>query len=230
MRAPVRFAPAELLASDPLLADTNLLAGSWDGRACAKKRQRHRSLRERRWHLGESMKDFLIDMRRVLKGDEDQVGRPHLPDTPESGRVWRDQLYGGDKWLYDDGYGFLLSRSTTKRTGRITGTEAIIIIRGTVASRARRGKKRLCRCGKNSSATHFLLLFLSQGTPMFLAGDEFGNSQNGNNNAYCQDNEIFWLNWHQLETNRDIYEFVKYMIAFRKSASSVPSAGGAEKY
>ena len=39
---------------------------------------------------------------------------------------------------------------------------------------------------------------------MFLAGDEFGNSQNGNNNAYCQDNEISWLNWHQLETNRDI--------------------------
>lgn len=52
---------------------------------------------------------------------------------------------------------------------------------------------------------------------MFLAGDEFGNSQNGNNNAYCQDNEISWLNWHQLETNRDIYEFVKYMIAFRKA-------------
>ena len=52
---------------------------------------------------------------------------------------------------------------------------------------------------------------------MFLAGDEFGNTKFGNNNSYCQDNEISWLNWHQLETNRDIYEFVKYMIAFRKA-------------
>ena len=60
------------------------------------------------------------------------------------------------------------------------------------------------------------MLFLSQGTPMILAGDEFGNSQSGNNNAYCQDNEISWLNWNLLETNRDIYEFVKYMIEFRK--------------
>ena len=78
-------------------------------------------------------------------------------------------------------------------------------------------KKKIVQMRKKQLRNAFLLLFLSQGTPMFLAGDEFGNSQNGNNNAYCQDNEISWLNWHQLETNRDIYEFVKYMIAFRKA-------------
>lgn len=56
----------------------------------------------------------------------------------------------------------------------------------------------------------------SRGTPMFLAGDEFGNSQFGNNNAYCQDNEISWLNWDDLEKNQDLYHFFRYMIHFRK--------------
>ena len=65
----------------------------------------------------------------------------------------------------------------------------------------------------------FLLLFLSQGTPLLQAGDEFGSTKNGNNNSYCQDNEISWINWNLLETNRDIFEFVKYVIAFRKEHS-----------
>ena len=51
---------------------------------------------------------------------------------------------------------------------------------------------------------------------MFLAGDEFGNTQYGNNNGYCQDNEISWLNWNDLEKNRGLFEFFKYMIAFRQ--------------
>ncbi|WWR15869.1 alpha-amylase family glycosyl hydrolase [Lachnospiraceae bacterium JLR.KK008] len=60
------------------------------------------------------------------------------------------------------------------------------------------------------------VLLCSRGTPMFLAGDEFGNTQFGNNNAYCQDNIISWLDWSLLEKNHDIYRFFKYMIAFRK--------------
>ncbi len=59
------------------------------------------------------------------------------------------------------------------------------------------------------------VLMCSRGTPMFLAGDEFGNSQFGNNNSYCQDNEISWLNWNDLQKNRDLFEFFKFMIAFR---------------
>lgn len=51
---------------------------------------------------------------------------------------------------------------------------------------------------------------------MFLAGDEFGNTQYGNNNCYCQDNEISWLDWSLLEKNRELFEFFQYMIAFRK--------------
>ena len=59
------------------------------------------------------------------------------------------------------------------------------------------------------------LLMCSRGTPMFLAGDEFGNTQHGNNNSYCQDNEISWLDWTCLEKNRDLFEFFKFMIAYR---------------
>ena len=65
------------------------------------------------------------------------------------------------------------------------------------------------------------LLFLSNGTPMFCAGDEFMNTQGGNNNPYNQDNETTWLNWDLLQRNQDIFRFFKRMIAFRKAHPSL---------
>ncbi len=65
---------------------------------------------------------------------------------------------------------------------------------------------------KNFIAT----LFLSQGIPMFLAGDEFRRTQRGNNNAYCHDNDISWIDWSLLEKNRDLVRFTAGMIRFRK--------------
>lgn len=56
---------------------------------------------------------------------------------------------------------------------------------------------------------------LAQGVPLIQAGDEFGNSQNGNNNAYCQDNRIGWVNWKQLEKNRDYFNYVKELLTLR---------------
>ncbi len=61
------------------------------------------------------------------------------------------------------------------------------------------------------------VLMCSRGTPMFLAGDEFGNTQYGNNNCYCQDNKYSWLDWTLLEKNHDLFEFFQYMIKYRKS-------------
>lgn len=63
----------------------------------------------------------------------------------------------------------------------------------------------------------FSILLLSKGIPMLLAGDEFCNTQYGNNNAYCQDNEISWINWDDLTKNKSIFDFVKNLIAFRKN-------------
>jgi len=62
----------------------------------------------------------------------------------------------------------------------------------------------------------FLLNLFSQSTPMILAGDEFANSQKGNNNAYCQDNAISWLTWGDVDKNKELHTFVKDIIAFRK--------------
>ncbi|WP_051979153.1 glycogen debranching protein [Edaphobacter aggregans] len=65
------------------------------------------------------------------------------------------------------------------------------------------------------------LLLLSNGVPMFRAGDEFLNTQHGNNNPYNQDNETGWLDWNQLRANQDIFRFFKGMIAFRKNHPSL---------
>jgi len=60
-------------------------------------------------------------------------------------------------------------------------------------------------------------LLLAQGTPMVLAGDEFARTQQGNNNAYCQDNEISWVNWKNAENNRDLINFMQRLIAIRNA-------------
>jgi isoamylase len=65
------------------------------------------------------------------------------------------------------------------------------------------------------------LLMLANGIPMIVAGDEFLNTQRGNNNPYNQDNEITWLDWDRLEKNREIFRFFKLMIAFRKAHPSI---------
>jgi len=59
------------------------------------------------------------------------------------------------------------------------------------------------------------LLMVSRGVPMILYGDEAGRTQEGNNNTYCQDNELAWFDWDLLETNREIFEYFKKIIAFR---------------
>ena len=67
----------------------------------------------------------------------------------------------------------------------------------------------------------FAVLLFSRGTPMFLSGDEFCDTRNGNNNPYCLDNEVSWLDWSLLDKNQDMFQFVKYMIAFRKKHPSI---------
>lgn len=70
------------------------------------------------------------------------------------------------------------------------------------------------------------VLMMSRGTPMFLAGDEFLNTQFGNNNAYCQDNEISWLNWEDLKKNKDHFEYMKHVIRIRREHEAVRRFAG----
>ena len=78
-------------------------------------------------------------------------------------------------------------------------------------------KKQVLSLRKRQYENAISMLFLSQATPRLFMGDEFGNSQKGNNNPYCQDNEITWLDWKDQVKGKDLYEFTTKMIAFRKA-------------
>ncbi len=81
---------------------------------------------------------------------------------------------------------------------------------------------------RNRQVKNFLAATLiALGTPMLLMGDEFRRSQQGNNNAYCQDNDISWLNWGQLEKYSDIHSFVKQLIAIRLHPDTAAEKSGA---
>lgn len=165
--------------------------------------------------LGEYNDGFLVDMRRVLKGDEGQMGALAFrsrrnPDTfgvlnymaSNNGFTMADMVSYDQK--HNEANGEENRDGTDYNCSWNCGAEGSV----------RRKKIRQLR--KKQLRNAVLLLMLSQGTPLLLAGDEFGNSQDGNNNAYCQDNEISWLNWNNQKTNADQLEFVKHAIAFRK--------------
>jgi isoamylase len=75
---------------------------------------------------------------------------------------------------------------------------------------------RIVKLRKRQIRNFLATLFLSQGVPMLLAGDEFGRTQGGNNNAYCQDNEISWVDWRLRTANHDLLEFVRLLAQLRR--------------
>lgn len=78
-------------------------------------------------------------------------------------------------------------------------------------------KKAVLELRQQQIKNAFFLLLFAQGTPCILAGDEFENTQKGNNNVYCQDNPVGWLDWSKLEKKKELYDFVKTLIKIRKA-------------
>lgn len=78
--------------------------------------------------------------------------------------------------------------------------------------------EQVLRMRKKRIKNYFSLLLLSYGVPMILMGDEICRSQQGNNNTFCQDNELLWMNWNDVECHKEILNFVKQMIQLRKSS------------
>lgn len=198
-------APLKLLGEDPYLSRLKLLAGSWDGVNPGKCR-----------HLALYNDGFMADMRGFLKGDEghldllafytrnnpEKVGTiNYMADT--NGFTMMDMVSYDRKHNQDNGEDN--KDGTDYNQSWNCGEEG--------PSR----KKKIVRMRRKQLRNAMVLLFLSQGTPLLMAGDEFGRTKKGNNNSYCQDNEISWINWKLLETNRDIYEFTKALIRFRKA-------------
>lgn len=200
----VGFAPTYLIGSDPCLSETKLFATSWDGVAGGRKK-----------HLGEYNDGFMVDMRRVLKGDEDQMNNL-IFRSKRNPREWGviNYMANTNGFTMMDMVSYEMKHNEANGEGNQDGNSYNYTWNCGVEGATRR--KKILELRKKQIRNAWLLLFLSQGTPLLLAGDEFGNSKNGNNNSYCQDNEISWLNWNQQKTNQDIYNFVKYVIAFRK--------------
>ncbi len=166
--------------------------------------------------LAEANDSFMNDCRRVLKGDEQFLrafsyqlrcnpvgcGRVNYITNHDGftlmDLVSYDRKYNMDNGEYNrDGSDFNYSWNC--------GEEG--------PSRKREIRALRMRQRKNA----FAMLLFSQGTPMLLAGDEFGNSQNGNNNPYCHDNELSWTDWSAARSNKELSDFVQKAIAYRKA-------------
>lgn len=194
----------ELAAADPYLSGIKLIAERWgaeSGRSGAS--------------LAFCNEDFLREMRCLIKGDEGMVKALcfHIGNHPE-GALPIHFFANTNGFTMMDMVSYDVKHNEENGEENRDGPERNFSWNCGAEGATRSKKIRSLRRRQLRNA--FLLLFLCQGTPLFLAGDEFGNSQKGNNNAYCQDNMISWLDWRKLKTERELFEFVKCCIRFRK--------------
>jgi isoamylase len=204
------------IESDPVLAGTKFIAEAWDAAGL----YQVGSFAGDSWHEWNGR--FRDDVRRFLKGDRGTV--PNLakrvlgsPDIYEHKQ--REPEHSVNFVTCHDGFTLNdLVSYNQKHNGENgehnrDGTDDNLSwncgVEGLVEDPAVDSLRR--RQIKNFAALNFLAI----GTPMLLMGDEMRRSQKGNNNAYCQDNEISWLNWNLLKQHAEIHRFVRMMVAFR---------------
>ncbi|MEG1901367.1 MAG: alpha-amylase [Clostridium sp.] len=193
-----------LLTDDPYLSATKLLASGWSGETSSKHR-----------HLGEYNDGFMVDMRRFLKGDENQMNNLifRTKRNPEGFGVI-NYMADTNGFTMTDMVSYERKHNEANGEDNRDGSECNYTWNCGIEGPTR--KKKVVEMRKKQIRNAYLLLLLSQGTPMILSGDEFGTTKNGNNNSYCQDNEISWLNWNLFHSHQELFEFVQYAIAFRQ--------------
>lgn len=207
------------LAFDPVLSKTKLIAEAWDAGGLYQVGTFPAWNRWAEWNG-----KYRDDMRSFLKGDEGYamaaanriIGSPDIYDPEHRGcEASVNFLTCHDGFTLYDLYSYNYKHNEANGWGNTDGES----------------NNRSWNCGwegetddpeilklryrliRNAAAT----LLCSRGTPMFFAGDEFCNTSFGNNNPYCQDNIISWLDWKLLEKNKGMFDFFKNMIAFRKN-------------
>ena len=215
---PLSNAPLlEDLALDPVLRDVKLVAEAWDAGGLYQVGNFQSGTRWSEWNG-----KYRDDLRSYLKGDYSMAataarritGSTDLYDPEVRGDAasvnflnCHDGFTLYDMYAYNSKHnlanGWNNTDGANDNRSWNCGAEGNTDDPGVMDLR-----RRMCR-------NAMTVLMASRGTPMFFAGDEFLNSQQGNNNAYCQDNEISWLNWHDLEKNKLFYEYVREMIHFR---------------
>jgi isoamylase len=208
----------EMIAEDSVLAETKLIAEPWDAAGLY---QVGRFPYGRRW--SEWNGRYRDEVRRFWRGDPGMAGllATRLCGSSDlyeaSGRLPRHSI---NFVTCHDGFTLhdlvAYNRKHNEANGENNrdgldencswncGVEGPTADPGVLELRRRQAKNLL------------LTLFLSQGVPMLLAGDEFLRTQRGNNNAYCQDNAVSWIDWTLAETNADFLRFVRELIALRK--------------
>ena len=206
------------LAQDPILGDTKLIAEAWDAGGLYQVGNFPAFKRWSEWNgrYRDDMREFLKGGLWCAKGAAQRlIGSPDIYNPEIRGRnASINFITCHDGFTLYDLYSYNEKHNEANGWNNMDGSN----------------DNRSWNCGvegetKDPEVLHLrhrmiknacTVLLTSKGTPMILAGDEFGNTQFGNNNPYCQDNEISWLDWSLMEKNEDIYRFFRYLIHFRK--------------
>jgi isoamylase len=209
----------ERIAYDPILADTKLIAEAWDAAGLYQVGSFPAWGRWAEWNGR-----FRDDVRSYVKGDADKVSAlaQRIMGSPDIYlKSGRSPFHSINFVTSHDGFTLRDLVSYNEKHNWRNGEEG----------RDGDNNNLSWNCGVEGESddpaieelrlrqqkNFFFLLLIAEGVPMILAGDEFGRTQKGNNNAYCQDNEIGWVDWSLLEKNRGLHRFVKMMIRFRKT-------------
>lgn len=200
----------KILSSDPVLSRTKFLATSWETNHNFTEANR-KSYR----NLAEYNDGFLIDARRYLKSDEEQVNAfaYRIRRNPANYAVI-NYITNNNGFTLMDLVCYDVKHNYANGEDNKDGTD--YNYSWNCGTEGKTGKKKIKELRRQQIRNALVMLLLSQGTPMIMMGDEFGNSQEGNNNAYCQDNAISWINWNNRVQNEDIECFVKELISVRK--------------
>lgn len=200
--------PSLALVSDPVLSGVKILSSYWDSGllkslSCSKK------------FLAEYNEGFMNDIRRFLKSDEGMTGSfaERFRRNPSDYSVI-NFIAHVNGFTMMDAVSYDIKHNESNGERNRDGTDYNYSWNCGTEGKSRKQAIVLKRMRQIRNA--FLMLLLSQGTPMILAGDEFGNTQSGNNNPYCHDDNITWLNWKHGKCETEILNYVKKLISFRK--------------
>lgn len=197
--------PVELVAGDVYLANTAFMVS--DVPEWLKDKYPNRLL--------EYKENFCMEMRRLLKGDEGMI--PALTYYMKNRRCEAARVHyiaDHNGFTLADLYSYDVRHNEANGENGRDGSEYNFSWNCGEEGPTKSKKIQALRLRMMKNA--LALTILSQGTPMLLAGDEFGRTKQGNNNAYCQDNDISWLDWSLAKKNKDLVAFVKKLLALRK--------------
>ena len=208
----------EAIGEDPVLRDTKMIAEAWDAAGLY---QVGSFSTDRRWDEWNGR--FRDDVRSFMVGNDNTIihlatriaGSSDLYQSSGRGPLCSiNFLTSHDGFTLCDLVSFNQKHNLANGEDNRDGDNHNLSWNSGIEGLACSTQIRRLRLRRMKTFT--VLLFLSQGVPMICAGDEFSRTQNGNNNAWCQDNKTSWLDWSFLETNKDFHHFFKECIALRK--------------